>query len=168
MSEASNCGVPVELIIRGICCILPGIRGKTANIRVTSIVGRYLEHYRVYCFGEGADLRMYISSADIMTRNTERRLEIACPVLDAQIRARILHMLKVQLADSRKAWKLDAHGLYLKKDPAGREPVNSQEYFMEEAIKRAQTKTAPESGFFKKAGTFLGRLSIRDLFPGRK
>ena len=76
----------IQLLIRGICCIIPGIPGKTENIRVTSIIGRFLEHSRVYCFGSGASMKMYIASADLMTRNTERRIEIACPVRDMAIK----------------------------------------------------------------------------------
>lgn len=88
LSEASNAGVEVKLIIRGICCLLPGIKGKTENIKVYSIVGRFLEHSRIYCFGVGKDAAIYISSADMMTRNTRRRVEIACPILDVDIRDR--------------------------------------------------------------------------------
>ena len=86
VSEASNAGVKIDLIVRGICCILPGIPGRTENLSVTSIVGRYLEHPRVFVFGEGNDARVYIGSADMMTRNTEKREEVACPILDPHIR----------------------------------------------------------------------------------
>ena len=84
VTEASQAGVKIDLIVRGICCILPGIKGKTENLRVTSIVGRYLEHPRLFVFGKGADATVYIGSADMMTRNTEKRVEVACPVYDVE------------------------------------------------------------------------------------
>ena len=83
--EAGKAGVRVRLIVRGICCLVAGIEGETDNISVISIVGRFLEHSRVYCFGEGEEMEMYISSADLMTRNTNKRVEIATPVLDKTI-----------------------------------------------------------------------------------
>ena len=92
--EAGSCaGVKIELIIRGICCLLPGVPKKTENIRVISIVGRFLEHSRVYCFGDEEDRVMYISSADLMTRNTDKRVEIAAPVLDKKIEKKIYDIL---------------------------------------------------------------------------
>ena len=103
VSEASNAGVKVDLIVRGICCILPGVKGYTENLRVTSIVGRYLEHPRIFLFGTGADQKIYIGSADMMTRNTEKRVEVACPVYDETIRKQLTHMLKIMLADNVKA-----------------------------------------------------------------
>lgn len=158
LAQASCAGVHIELIVRGICCILPGVPGKTENIRVTSIVGRFLEHYRVYCFGSGSEARMYLSSADIMTRNTERRIEIAFPVLDGDIKARIRDMLETQLADNTKAWALGASGMYSKKIPNGNRRINSHEYFMDEAMKKAETNTVQTTLFFKKLGAFFGRL----------
>ena len=86
VSEASQAGVKIDLIVRGICCILPEIPGRTENVRVTSIVGRYLEHPRVFVFGTGDDAKVYIGSADMMTRNTEKRVEVACPIFDPKIR----------------------------------------------------------------------------------
>lgn len=131
--EASNAGVKVDLIVRGICCILPGVKGYTENLRVTSIVGRYLEHPRIFLFGTGADQKIYIGSADMMTRNTEKRVEVACPVYDETIRKQLTHMLKIMLADNVKARELKSDGKYYMKEK-GTSKVNSQEYFMREAI----------------------------------
>ena len=133
VSEASNAGVKVDLIVRGICCILPGVNGYTENLRVTSIVGRYLEHPRIFLFGTGADQKIYIGSADMMTRNTEKRVEVACPVYDETIRKQLTHMLKIMLADNVKARELKSDGKYYMKEK-GTSKVNSQEYFMREAI----------------------------------
>ena len=161
VSEASNAGVKIDLIVRGICCILPGIPGRTENLSVTSIVGRYLEHPRVFVFGEGNDARVYIGSADMMTRNTEKRVEVACPILDPHIRKKLLHDLGVMLADNVKARKMLSDGTYRKKT-GGTEPVNAQETFMKEALNARR----PAAAVYKKdKGTLFGRL--RRLF-GRK
>ena len=110
--EASCAGVKIQLIVRGICCLIPGIAGKTENIRVISIVGRFLEHSRVYCFGGEEDRRMYISSADLMTRNTDKRVEIAAPIEDKGIEKKIYAFLQALLSDNVKARKLCADGVY--------------------------------------------------------
>jgi polyphosphate kinase len=115
LSEASNAGVKIELIIRGICCLIPGIPGKTENITVTSIIGRFLEHSRVYCFGSGDDMKMYISSADLMTRNTERRNRDCLSSSRHDIKNRILGILKLQLSGNTKAWTLGPDGEYTQK-----------------------------------------------------
>ncbi|HJD01754.1 MAG TPA: polyphosphate kinase 1 [Candidatus Mediterraneibacter excrementavium] len=161
VSEASNAGVKIDLIVRGICCILPGIPGRTENLSVTSIVGRYLEHPRVFVFGEGNDARVYIGSADMMTRNTEKRVEVACPILDPHIRKKLIHDLDVMLADNVKARKMLSDGTYRKKT-GGTEPVNAQETFMKEALNARR----PAAAVYKKdKDTLFGRL--RRLF-GRK
>lgn len=136
LSEASQAGVPVELIIRGICCLIPGIPGKTENISVISIVGRFLEHSRVYCFGIGNEKELYIASADMMTRNTQRRVEIACPVENQILKEQIYKMLQIMLNDTVKGRKLYPDGQYRFRD---REPfaIASQEQFMQLAIERA-------------------------------
>lgn len=136
VSEASCAGVKVELIVRGICCILPGIEGKTENLSVISIVGRYLEHARIFCFGEGADQKIFIGSADMMTRNTEKRVEVACPVFDPTVKKRINHMLQIMLTDNVKARVLTSSGIYVEK--SGEKNINSQETFMLEAIADAK------------------------------
>ena len=130
--SASEAGVKIELIIRGICCLLPGVPGKTENIRVVSIVGRFLEHSRVYSFGKGEDRVMYISSADLMTRNTDKRVEIATPVLDKRIAERIDAILRTMLADNVKARKLCSDGEYRRVETLG-EPLDAQEYFLKES-----------------------------------
>jgi len=133
--EASCAGVKVTLIVRGISCILPGIPGKTENITIRSIVGRYLEHSRIYIFGEGRSEKMYISSADFMTRNTERRVEIACPILDRDIRKRIHEYMDVCLADNVKARQLMSNGRYHKIAVSPEdELISSQNVLMETAV----------------------------------
>ena len=113
VSEASCAGVRVDLIVRGICCILPGVPGFTENVRVMSVVGRYLEHPRIFSFGTGKEQKIYIGSADMMTRNTEKRVEVACPVLDGQIRRQINHDLKIMLSDNVKARIMQKDGTYM-------------------------------------------------------
>ena len=127
--EASCAGVQIKLIVRGICCFLPGKAGKTENISVISIVGRFLEHSRIYCFGEGKDRVMYISSADLMTRNTDRRVEIATPVLDKDIENEIYKMLEVMLADNVNARRLLPDGTY-ERVTEGDKKIDSQDYFL--------------------------------------
>ena len=153
-AEACRAGVKVDLVVRGICCILPGIPGRTENLRVTSIVGRYLEHPRVFVFGTGADAKVYIGSADMMTRNTEKRVEVACPVYDEGIRRRLIHDLKVMLSDNVKARQMDSKGAYRRKKQEGA-LVNAQETFMKEAL-NARRPAAPSHKSEKE--TFLTRV----------
>lgn len=114
LKDASQAGVKIKMIIRGICCLLPGIAGKTDNIEVISVVGRFLEHSRVYCFGTGEDMKMYISSADWMTRNTENRVEIAAPIYDHKIKESIYDTLLIMWKDNLKARILQPDGSYKK------------------------------------------------------
>lgn len=127
---AGKAGVRIRLVVRGICCLLPQVAGKTDNISVVGIVGRFLEHSRIYCFGEGKDRAVFISSADLMTRNTDKRVEIATPVLDKAIADRVCDMLEVMLADNVKARRLTPGGEYVAPEAVG-EPVNSQELFLQ-------------------------------------
>lgn len=137
MMEASNAGVKVTLIVRGICCIRPGIPGKTENVRVISIVGRFLEHHRVYLFGEhGEDL--YISSADLMTRNISRRVELAVPLYDKDVREELLHAIEIFLSDDEKAQELQADGTYVRVENRG--GLSAQSYFMKEAMQQGRRK----------------------------
>ena len=139
ISRASRAGVEVDLLVRGICCIRPGVEGYTDHVRVTSIVGRFLEHPRIFSFGRGSAQKLYIGSSDRMTRNTEKRVEVACPVYDEDLRARLNHMLQVMLEDNVKARVLDAAGTYLKKGQ-GEPFVDAQEVFMQEAVQAAAVK----------------------------
>ncbi len=138
-AEASQAGVRVDLIVRGICCILPGIPGYTENISISSIVGRYLEHPRIFSFGTGTDQKIYIGSADMMTRNTEKRVEVATPVLDPDVKRQVNGYLEVMLADNVKARVLQKDGTY-KKKPITEKRVNSQEHFMKSAVLAARNK----------------------------
>lgn len=124
--KASKAGVKINLVVRGICCLRPGIKGKTENIRVISIVGRFLEHSRIYCFGSGGE-DVFISSADLMTRNTDKRVEIATPVLDEDIKRTVFNKLKTMLSDNVKARELLPGGEYAPVSVGEGRPVNSQE-----------------------------------------
>ncbi len=134
--EASCAGVHIDMIIRGISCLIPGVEGKTENIRIISIVGRFLEHSRIYIFGCGERRKYYISSADFMTRNTVKRVEVAAPVYDPAIRARIQGIFDLMLSDNQKARDESAEGIYALVPHEG-EPVNSQEILYQEAYDRA-------------------------------
>lgn len=133
--EASCAGVHIDMIIRGISCLIPGVEGKTENIRIISIVGRFLEHSRIYIFGCGERRKYYISSADFMTRNTVKRVEVAAPVYDPAIRARIQGIFDLMLSDNQKARDESAEGVYALVPHEG-EPVNSQEILYQEAYDR--------------------------------
>ena len=130
--EASEAGVKIDMIIRGICCLIPGVEGKTENIRIISIVGRFLEHSRIYIFGSKERRKYYIASADFMTRNTVRRVEVAAPVYNDKLKRKLQEMFDVMLSDNQKARKLEADGNYhrVSNDLT---PVNAQEYFYAEA-----------------------------------
>lgn len=152
LREASCAGVTVEMIVRGICCLLPGVPGHTENITVTSIVGRFLEHSRIYVFGRGDEEKMYISSADLMTRNTERRVEIACPIDDPAVRTRLHDILYAMQHDTVKARVLQPDGTYCKK-PAVQDPICAQNLLMQQAIENARKQAAqpaPHPSFLEK------------------
>ena len=125
--------------MRGICCLIAGVEGDTENIRVISIVGRFLEHSRIYIFGTGDRRRVYISSADFMTRNTERRVEVAAPLLDRTIADRAVKIFETMLRDNVKAREQGSDGIYHHVEPKQGEPrLNSQIYFYEQAYKAAE------------------------------
>jgi len=154
LSQASTAGVAVKLIVRGICCILPDIGGFSENIEIVSIVGRYLEHSRVYCFGAGRDMKMYISSADMMTRNTERRVEIACPILDGAVKLRIQDILNAQMRDNVKARRLLSSGDY-ENVSSGECPFNSQDHFMDMAGSSLIKSSGEKETLFQKLRYWL-------------
>ena len=149
LAQASQAGVPVTMNVRGICCLRPGVPGLTDHIKVFSIVGRYLEHPRIYAFGVGEETRIYIGSADLMTRNTERRVEIACPVLDPAVRRQIRHYVELYCSDNEKARVLQPDGSYTRVErPEGAPGVDAQAALMDEAereaLAAAQAPPAPE------------------------
>ena len=135
--EASCAGVRIDMVIRGICCLIPQFPGKTENIHVRSIVGRFLEHSRIYIFGSEGREKIYIASADFMTRNTLRRVEVAAPVYDEEIKARLLEMFRIMLKDNQQARQENGEGIY-RILPTDEEPLNAQEYFYEQAYEIAE------------------------------
>ena len=161
LHEASCAGVTVEMIIRGICCLLPGVPGKTENITVTSIVGRFLEHSRIYVFGRGENEKMYISSADLMTRNTERRVEIACPIDSPAVRARLHDILFAMQHDTVKARVLQPDGSYQKK-PSVPEPICAQDLLMQQAVSMAREQAQHASEEERGLLHWLRRLLVKN------
>lgn len=135
--EASQAGVKIEMIVRGICCLIPGVKGYTEYIRVVSIVGRFLEHSRIYRFGTKDREKVYIGSADFMTRNTIRRVEVAVPVLDKKIRDRLDHMFEMMMQDDSKGKELNSTGIYESRD-LNEVKLNSQELFYAMAYSQAE------------------------------
>ena len=155
LAEASQAGVRVDLIVRGICCLVPGVPGKTENIAVTSIVGQFLEHARIYCFGEGSLRQIYLSSADIMTRNQERRVEIACPVESPELRDFLSDYLARTLADNVKARRLQSDGRYLPAEADGTGEVSVQRFYLDHPPELRPTEVKRR------------RRRLRDLFRRR-
>ena len=141
MIEASQAGVKIDLVIRGICCLVPGVPGYTENIRVISIVGRFLEHSRIYIFGKGERMQLYIASADLMTRNTLKRVEVGTPIEDPGLRARLHEMFETMLADNVQARVMQPDGTYLRLRPGDLPALSSQELFYQQAYDRAAERT---------------------------
>ena len=131
--EAGKAGVKIEMVVRGICCLKAGVPGETDNIHVISIVGRYLEHSRIYIFGTEEDCKVYIASADFMTRNTIHRVEVAVPILDADIKKRVLADFHLFYQDDQKA-REQINGVYTYRQ--GEENINAQEMLFEQAYER--------------------------------
>ena len=142
--EASQAGVPINMIIRGISCLIPGVKGQTENIRIISIVGRFLEHSRIYIFGCGERRKYYISSADFMTRNTVKRVEVAAPVYDPAIKERIQGIFDLMLSDNKKAREEDCEGNYTLVKCEG-EPIDSQEVLYQEAYDKAARRNSGQT-----------------------
>lgn len=135
--KASKAGVKIDMVIRGICCLIPGVKGETDNIQVRSIVGRYLEHSRIYIFGTKGREKVYIASADFMTRNTLRRVEVAVPIYNTDIKMQLIEMFITMLSDNVKAREEDHNGNY--KIPKNQDtPLNSQEFFFKQAYLNAE------------------------------
>jgi polyphosphate kinase len=143
--RASQAGVPVELNIRGICCLRPGVAGVSENITVHSIVGRFLEHSRIYAFERDGDHRLYVGSADLMPRNLDTRVELLAPVRDESLRADLLDALERCMADNTNSWKLDPDGIWTRRTPDGSEPRNAQQELMARHAARAAEAAAAAS-----------------------
>jgi polyphosphate kinase len=137
--RASQAGVPVELNTRGICCLKPGVPGVSEHITVTSVVGRFLEHSRVYAFERGDDTQVYIGSADLMPRNLDTRVELLAPVLDPELRAEVLETLELCLSDNVNAWVLDAEGAWQRRQPDGSPRSAQRELMTRHAARAAET-----------------------------
>ena len=139
--EASCAGVHIDMVIRGICCLIPGVKGQTENIHIISIVGRFLEHSRIYIFGNGEEAQYYIGSADFMTRNTVKRVEVAAPVYSERLKKRLQDLFDLMLSDNKKARKEDAKGTYSVVECKG-QPINSQELLYQEAYAKAAVNSS--------------------------
>ena len=165
LSEASCAGVKVELVIRGICCLLPGVPGKTENITVISVVGRFLEHSRIYAFGDGPEMKLYLSSADFMTRNQDRRVEVGGPVCSPELKKFLQEYLELLLADNTRAWRLDAEGIYTRLRPDGAVPIDVQAWYLTHPIefeKSAQPKESLRNRLRDRVQTRMRRLMRKD------
>ncbi len=169
ISEASNAGVTVDMLVRGMSCIVPKIPERTENLSVYSLVGRFLEHHRIYQFGRGDEAEVYTSSADFMTRNLRKRVEVACPVLDPKIKKRILDFMDVMLKDDVKRRELLPSKRYAHVE--NKKNFIAQEYFMDEALRYAKEAEPKEEKAVvirskkeeEKKGGFLAQL-LKKLF----
>lgn len=139
--DASKAGVKIDMIVRGICCLIPGVEGETENIHVISVVGRFLEHSKIYIFGNGEEAQYYIGSADFMTRNTVKRVEVAAPVYSERLKKRLQDLFDLMLSDNKKARKEDAKGTYSVVECKG-QPINSQELLYQEAYAKAAVNSS--------------------------
>ena len=152
--KASGAGCKIDLIIRGICCLRPGVEGISENIQVHSIVGKYLEHPRIYWF-KHAKIQCYISSADLMPRNLDRRIELMTPIKSAEITKRLLQILKTQLADNTHRYVLQYDRTYKRVEPNGEEPIDSQVQFEKWTSKIAKLTSRCDKNISKLAKKML-------------
>ena len=139
--EASQAGVRIDMVVRGICCLRGGVPGMTENIHIVSIVGRFLEHSRIYIFGDGDTARYYISSADWMTRNTLRRVEVACPILDAALQKRLENIFDILWRDNVQARDQQPDGSYTRRFPGLESPLSAQNWLYDDAYRSAAGET---------------------------
>ncbi|MDZ7834036.1 MAG: RNA degradosome polyphosphate kinase [Alkalibacterium sp.] len=153
--EASQAGVRIELIVRGICCLVPGIPGVSENITVRSVIGRFLEHSRIYYFYHNGEENLYLSSADMMTRNMIKRVEIAFPILDEKWKRHIISILKMYLYDNVKAWILNSEATYEKTKPYGQKPIHAQKELMN--LERTQ-QPERERNFLQQIRYFISKI----------
>mgnify|MGYP003369139412 FL=1 len=174
ISEASCAGVRVDMIVRGICCVRAGVPGRTENVHIRSLVGRYLEHSRIYCFGSGENMHIYIASGDFLTRNTERRVEVGVRVDDPAIAKKLRGILDLQLRDTVNAREMQPDGTYTKVKPAeGQPPVDSQMamfgYFKDGFVMEAEKPkpAAPAKAIAKKAVAKPVARQASSLRPSR-
>jgi polyphosphate kinase len=151
--RASQRGVKVKLCVRGICCLRPGVRGLSQNIEVVSVIDRFLEHSRVYYFKNGGAEEVYLASADFMVRNLDRRLELAFPVRDPSLSARVVQALQTVFSDNQRAWRLKADGGWERVAPKGSEAARrAQAIFMDEALARAEAARIKRLSVFRPQG----------------
>ena len=146
--EAAMAGVKIDLVVRGICCLRPGVPGISENIRVTSIVGRFLEHSRIYYFENGGDSKVYLASADWMQRNLDRRVEVAFIVEDEDIKKEVCEIMDITLADNVKARVMQSDGTYKRVDRRGKEPIHSQMLFYDMAIEKNRSEKKEKTDIF--------------------
>ena len=165
ISEASCAGVRVDMIVRGICCVRAGVPGRTENVHIRSLVGRYLEHSRIYCFGSGENMRIYIASGDFLTRNTERRVEVGVRVDDPAIAKKLRGILDLQLRDTVNAREMQPDGTYTKVKPApGQPPVDSQMAmfgYFQNGFEQATEKPAPAVKTVAKRAAATAQPAVR-------
>ena len=140
--QASNAGVKIDLIVRGVCCLRPGVKGMSENISAMSVIGRFLEHSRIYWFENDKEPEVYIGSADVMRRNLDRRVEVLAPVLDLNLKLHIRsHILENSLNDTEKSWRLNSAGNYVKERKKGSVELNSQDWFMQHPSSKSRFRT---------------------------
>jgi polyphosphate kinase len=142
IAEASQAGVKIEMNIRGTCCLIPGLKGFTETVTVHSVIGRFLEHGRIYIFGQGEQQKVYIASADLMTRNTERRMEVGVPILDPELKITLVNYVKTYMADTIKGRRLNPQGHYEKLEPLTHPGLDVQLNLLDENVRKGLKESA--------------------------